>query len=114
MKSYKHRENLGYAHSNRQRAQDFITRVILGTTNKEEPYTLSHTSTSRRQRNTRLKYRRMILNRYSQMPYPTYPPSIRADDNQRTVVAYGDASIRGTYKGNTPIPVKVKMCNVNV
>ncbi|GAA5806079.1 hypothetical protein HPULCUR_011607 [Helicostylum pulchrum] len=29
------------------------------------------------------------------------------NNNQRTVVAYGDASIRSTYKGNTPIPVKV-------
>ncbi|KAG2233420.1 hypothetical protein INT48_007450 [Thamnidium elegans] len=29
------------------------------------------------------------------------------EDVRRAVVAYGDASIRGTYKGNTPIPVKL-------
>lgn len=29
-------------------------------------------------------------------------------DQRRTIVAYGDASIRGTYRGNTSVPVKVK------
>ncbi|KAI9246660.1 hypothetical protein EDC94DRAFT_386974 [Helicostylum pulchrum] len=108
MKSYKHRENKGHNYSNRQRAQDHVARVILGTTNKEEPYKLSHGSSSSHQRNIRKRYRRTIIRHFSQNPRPSYPPSIRTpgNNNQRTVVAYGDASIRSTYKGNTPIPVK--------
>lgn len=117
MKSYKHRENKGHNYSNRQRAQDHVARVILGTTNKEEPYKLSHGSSSSHQRKIRKRYRRTIIRHFSQNPRPSYPPSIRApgNNNRRTVVGYGDASIRSTYKGNTPIPVKVKiMRNVNV
>ncbi|GAA5799662.1 hypothetical protein HPULCUR_005078 [Helicostylum pulchrum] len=108
MKSYKHRENKGHNYSNRQRAQDHVARVILGTTNKEERYKLSHDSSSSHQRKIRKRYRRTTIRRFSQNPRPSYPPSIRTsgNNNQRTVVAYGDASIRSTYKGNTPIPVK--------
>ena len=117
MRSYKHRENKGLNYSNQKRAQDFIARVILGTTNKEEPYKLSHDSSARYQRRIRKRYRRIVFRRYSQRPHPHHPPSIRMPglDNRRTIVAYGDASIRSTYRGNTPVPVKVKiMCNVNI
>ncbi|KAI9260967.1 hypothetical protein EDC94DRAFT_659997 [Helicostylum pulchrum] len=93
---------------NRRIVSDSVARVILGTTNKEEPYKLSHDSSSSHQRKIRKRYRRTIIRRFSQNPRPSYPPSIRTpgNNNQRTVVAYGDASIRSTYKGNTPIPVK--------
>ncbi|GAA5809831.1 hypothetical protein MFLAVUS_003246 [Mucor flavus] len=108
MRTYKHRENKGYNYSNQKRAQDHVARVILGTANKEEPYKLSHTSSSRLQRKIRKRYRRTIIKRYSQNPQPSYPPRIRTltEDPRRTVVAYGDASIRGTYKGHSSIPVK--------
>lgn len=117
MRTYKHRENKGYNYSNQKRAQDHVARVILGTANKEEPYKLSHTSSSRLQRKIRKRYRRTIIKRYSQNPQPSYPPRIRTltEDPRRTVVAYGDASIRGTYKGHSSIPVKVKIiCSINV
>lgn len=109
MRHHRHRENKGYNFSNRQMAQDHAARVVLGTTNKEEPFKLCHTSTSKHRYRKRSSYRKTIKQRYSQLPHPAYPLPIRdlTQDTRRTVVAYGDASIRGTYRGNTPIPVKV-------
>ncbi|GAA5796419.1 hypothetical protein HPULCUR_001791 [Helicostylum pulchrum] len=108
MKSYRHRENKGYAFSNRQASQDHAARVVIGTTHTDEPFKLCHTSTSKRRYRKRRLYRETIKQIYSQRPYPARPLPIRdlVQDSRRTVVAYGDASLKGTYKGNTPVPVK--------
>ncbi|GAA5800839.1 hypothetical protein HPULCUR_006278 [Helicostylum pulchrum] len=108
MKSYRHRENKGYAFSNRQASQDHAARVVIGTTHTDEPFKLCHTSTSKRRYRKRRLYRETIKQIYSQRPYPAHPLPIRdlVQDSRRTVVAYGDASLKGTYKGNTPVPVK--------
>lgn len=95
MKSYCHRENKGYAFSDRKMAQDYVARVVLGRTVVGEDYKLAHNSSSGSRRERRMLFR---LNHLDDIrPY---------DDTRRTVVAYGDASIQGTYRKNTPIPVK--------
>ncbi|GAA5804342.1 hypothetical protein HPULCUR_009830 [Helicostylum pulchrum] len=108
MKPYRHRENKGYAFSNRQASQDHAARVVIGTTHTDEPFKVCHTSTSKRRYRKRRLYRETIKQIYSQRPYPARPLPIRdlVQDSRRTVVAYGDASLKGTYKGNTPVPVK--------
>lgn len=45
-----------------------------------------------------------ILESYDQLGLKPYP--LHSQD-EKTVVAYGDASIMGTMKAHTPIPVKV-------
>lgn len=95
MKRWRHRENKGYAYSNRKMAQDYISRVVLGTTKVGEKFKLAHDSSKAFRRKQRIFFRQQIQQQL-----------IPHNDQRRTVVAYGDASIRGTYKGNTPIPVK--------
>ena len=94
MKGYCHRENKGYAFSNRKMAQDYIARVVLGMTKVGEYFKLVHNTSARYNRKKRREFRQK-----QQGLRPT-------DDTRRTVVAYGDASIRGTYRGTTPVPVK--------
>ncbi|KAI9480854.1 MAG: hypothetical protein EXX96DRAFT_195520 [Benjaminiella poitrasii] len=95
MKSWCHRENKGYSLSNRKMAQDYIARVVLGRTKVGEYFKLAHSSSRRSRRKRRKQFR--------QQHREELRPN---DDMRRTIVAYGDASVRGTYKGNTPIPVK--------
>jgi hypothetical protein len=95
MKSWCHRENKGYAFSNRKMAQDYIARVVTGRTIVGEDFKLAHGSFACSRRKRRKRFR---LQHQDQLR--------PRDDNRRTIVAYGDASIRGTHKGNTPIPIK--------
>ena len=46
MKSWQHRENKGYAYSNRKMAQDYIARVVLGRTKVGEDSKLAHGSSA--------------------------------------------------------------------
>lgn len=95
MKSWRHRENKGYAFSNRKMAQDYIARVVLGRTKVGEDFKLAHNSST----HSRRKKRRRFRQQHQEELRPR-------EDVRRTVVAYGDASIRGTYRKNTPVPVK--------
>ncbi|KAI8375627.1 hypothetical protein EDC96DRAFT_571724 [Choanephora cucurbitarum] len=74
-------------------AQDYVARVVLSRTKVGEDFKLAHSSSksSRRRRRHRAHLQDQLR--------PT-------DDVGRTIAAYGDAGIRGTYRGNTPIPVK--------
>ncbi|KAI9481296.1 MAG: hypothetical protein EXX96DRAFT_538502 [Benjaminiella poitrasii] len=95
MKSCCHRENKGYLFSNRKMAQDYITRVVLGRTKVGEDFKLAHSSSRRSRRKRRKQFRQQ------------YREELHLnDDVRRTIVAYGVASVRDTYKGNTLIPVK--------
>ncbi|GAA5811146.1 hypothetical protein MFLAVUS_004575 [Mucor flavus] len=76
MTGWRHHENKCYAFSNRKMAQNYIARVVLGRTKVGEDFELF-----RQQHQAELR------------------PN---NDVRRTIVAYGDANIRG----NTPIPVK--------
>ncbi|KAI7895352.1 uncharacterized protein EV154DRAFT_495698, partial [Mucor mucedo] len=98
MKSYRHREIKGYMFSNRQMANDHAASVVLGYTNVNEPYKLSMDSSSR----SRKKKRRIFKGTNEQHLRDRNNPY----DQHRTVVAYGDASLSGTFKNHTPIPVK--------
>ncbi|KAI9483493.1 MAG: hypothetical protein EXX96DRAFT_606491 [Benjaminiella poitrasii] len=77
VKSWCHRENKGYPFSNREMTQDYIARVVLGRTKVGEDFKQQHRE-------------ELCLN----------------DDMRQTIVAYSYASVRDTYKENTPIPVK--------
>ncbi|KAI8374079.1 hypothetical protein EDC96DRAFT_562794 [Choanephora cucurbitarum] len=94
MRTYCHRENKGYTYSGRKMAQDYVARVILGRTKVSNDFKLAHSS-SKSSRKRRRRYRVHLQDQLRP-----------ADDVRRTIVAYGDASICGTYRGNTPIPVK--------
>jgi hypothetical protein len=95
MKNWRHRENKGYAFSNRKMAQDYIARAVLGRTKVGEDFKLAHNSS----KSSRRKKRKLFREQHQEELRPN-------EDARRTVVAYGDASIRGTYKGNSSIPVK--------
>ena len=110
MQAYKHRENKGHTYSNRQSATDHIARVLLGYANSSEPFKLSHTSTPSSRKRRRKRYRVNIQQLFAQQTHPphSYRPIWDPQDERRTVVAYGDASIGVTRRGHTPVPVKVK------
>ena len=95
MRTYCHRENKGYTYSDRKMAQDYVARVVLGRTKVGEDFKLAHSSSKSSRRRRRRRYRVRLRDQLRP-----------ADDVRRTIVAYGDASIRSTYRGNTPIPVK--------
>ncbi|CAO3647323.1 unnamed protein product [Mucor fragilis] len=96
MSSYKHRENKGSNYSNRNQANDFIARAVIGRTNTDEPYKLANTSTKKQRKKARKRFLREPQKRQLRVQ----------DDQRRTVVAYGDASIQATMKKHTPIPAK--------
>ena len=94
MKGYRHRETKGYLYSNRQITDDYMCQLVLAKTSPGALCTLAHkTSTQRRQK------ARGSFNKSNQVN--------QADDGRRTVIVYGDASLVGTKKECTPIPVKV-------
>ncbi|CAO3623759.1 unnamed protein product [Mucor fragilis] len=97
MCSYKHRENKACNYSNRNLANDFIARAVIGRTNTDEPYKLAHTSTKRKRKKARKRFLRGPQRRQLR----------DQDDQRRTVFAYGNASIQATRKKHTPVPVKV-------
>ncbi|KAI8389364.1 hypothetical protein BD560DRAFT_381409 [Blakeslea trispora] len=70
-------------------AQDCVARIVLGRTKVGKELKLTHSSSKSSRRRKNRAYSR-------DQPRPV-------DDTRRTVVVYGDASIRGTYLGNTPI-----------
>ncbi|GAA5814626.1 hypothetical protein MFLAVUS_008125 [Mucor flavus] len=76
-------------------AQDYIARVVLGRTKVGEDFMLTHRSSFYSRRNKRKQFRQ----RHQAELRPN-------NDVRRAVVAYSDASIRGAYKGNTPVLVK--------
>ena len=76
-------------------AQDYIARVVLGRTKMDEDFKLVHSSSASSRRKKRKRFRQHHQRELRPI-----------NDRRRTVIAYGDASIQGTYKGNTPIPVK--------
>ncbi|KAI9247909.1 hypothetical protein EDC94DRAFT_625429 [Helicostylum pulchrum] len=95
MRSWRHRENKGYAYSDRKSAQDHVASVVLGRTKTDGTFKLVHCSSRSTRRKKRKKSQRQNQG------------ELRGNENtRRTIVAYGDASIRGTYRGNTPVPVK--------
>lgn len=101
MKAFRHREIKGYMFSNRQMANAYMANVVLGRTTVNEPYKLAFDSSSTsRKKGIRRRYRNRS---------PVRQQLRRQDDNRRTVVAYGDGSLQGTYKGHSPVPVKVSL-----
>ncbi|CAO3647201.1 unnamed protein product [Mucor hiemalis] len=89
MKGWFHREHKGYAYSNRRNAQDYLARVVIGKNKVGENFKLAHKSSRCSRR--RIQHQAELIAR---------------EDVRRTVVAYGDSSIRSTYKKNTPMLVK--------
>ncbi|KAI8077115.1 hypothetical protein BDF21DRAFT_473856 [Thamnidium elegans] len=73
-----------------------ITYRYLGKNKVGEDFKLANRSS----KCSRRKKRRLFRQQHQEELRPN-------EDVRRAVVAYGDASIRGTYKGNTPIPVKL-------
>ncbi|CAO3699140.1 unnamed protein product [Rhizopus microsporus] len=53
-----------------------------------------------------MKYSSLHIVRQSQKDARKGKDSNVNEDTRRAIVAYGDASIRGTYRGNTLVPVK--------
>ncbi|KAL4208072.1 hypothetical protein AB4K20DRAFT_1970666 [Rhizopus microsporus] len=93
--TYTNQEHKGYAYSNRSMAEDHVARVVLGQTKVDEAFKLAHCSSKSTRRKKRKRFRRQ------------HQDELRGnEDTRRAIVAYGDASIRGTYRGNTPVPVK--------
>jgi uncharacterized protein with ATP-grasp and redox domains len=97
MSGYYHRETKGYLYSDRNIAADYISSAVAGITGVEEPYKLAHKSSRKERQKMRNKFRK--------------ERNCTVDSNQsvkkRTVVAFGDASIMGSMKGHSPVPVKV-------
>ena len=76
-------------------AQTHVSQVVLGRIRTNEDFELAHSPSSTSKRKKRRRFKRK------------YQQELRlSNDTQRPVVAYGDSSIRGTYRGNTPVPVK--------
>ncbi|CEG69957.1 hypothetical protein RMATCC62417_05941 [Rhizopus microsporus] len=76
-------------------AKDHVARVVLGQTKVDEALKLAHCSSKSTRRKKRKRLRRQ------------HQDELRGnEDTRRTIVAYGDASIHGTYRGNTSVPVK--------
>ncbi|KAI8356100.1 hypothetical protein EDC96DRAFT_597502 [Choanephora cucurbitarum] len=90
MRTYCHRENKGYTYSDSKMAQDYVVRVVLGRTKVGEDFKLPHSSSksSRRRRRYRVHLQDQLR---------------PADDVRRTIVAYGDAGIRGPYPIVIPV-----------
>ncbi|KAI8882930.1 hypothetical protein K501DRAFT_273169 [Backusella circina FSU 941] len=81
---YRHRERQGYMYSNRKVALDFISNVVINKTTTEEPIMLTHTSWRKKHKEKK---------------------QLHQLENQRTVVAYGDANFL-SIKGHSPASVK--------
>jgi hypothetical protein len=94
MKGYRHRETKGYLYSNRQITDDYMCQLVLAKTSPGAPCALAHRTSTKARQKARRSFKKS--NQANQ-----------ADDGRRTVIAYGDASLSGTKKGYTPIPVKV-------
>lgn len=92
MRGFKHREAKGYNYSNKQMAADFGARLTIGNTTNGEPHKLAHTSAATARRRQRRQFRR---------------EASCGTHHGRTIVSYGDASLKSSYKGHTPVPVKV-------
>ncbi|CEG80632.1 hypothetical protein RMATCC62417_14935 [Rhizopus microsporus] len=83
-----------YRKNNRQVTDDYMCQLVPAKTSPGAPCALAHkTSTKIRQKARR--------------PFKKSNQANQADDGRRTAIAYGDASLSGTKKGYTPIPVKV-------
>ncbi|KAI8878103.1 hypothetical protein K501DRAFT_277855 [Backusella circina FSU 941] len=91
MKGYQHRERQRYMYSDRKVALDFISNVVISKTTTEEPIMLVHTSYKSRRKKVRKKHRKK--------------KQLHQLQNQKTVVAYGDANFL-SIKGHSPAPVK--------
>lgn len=76
-------------------AQAHVSQVVLGRTRISKDFKLIHGSSSTLRRKKRRRFKR------------EYQQKLRLDDDTRTNVAYGDSRICDTYRGNTPVPVKV-------
>ncbi|CEG70826.1 hypothetical protein RMATCC62417_06651 [Rhizopus microsporus] len=85
MKSYRHRETKAYLSQNRQIMDSYMCDLVLGQTAAGTPYALAHKTNSNRRKKA---------------------SGIVTKEAERTVIAYGDASLTGTRAGYTPIPVK--------
>ncbi|CEI90553.1 hypothetical protein RMCBS344292_04875 [Rhizopus microsporus] len=96
MRNWQYREHKRYAYSNRKMAEDHVARVVLGQAKVDEVFKLANCSSKSTRRKKRKRFRRQRQN------------ELRGnEDTRRTIVAYGDASIRGTYRGNTPVPHRI-------
>ncbi|KAI8878408.1 hypothetical protein K501DRAFT_277564 [Backusella circina FSU 941] len=99
MKGYQHRERQGYMYSNMKVVLDFISNILINKTTTEELIMLVHTSCkSRRKKKVRKKHRGK--------------KQLHQIENQRTVVAYGDANSL-SVKEHSPAPVKFWNRDVN-
>ncbi|KAG1260817.1 hypothetical protein G6F68_007145 [Rhizopus microsporus] len=87
MRSWRHREHKGYAYSNRNMAQDHVARGVLGQTKVDEVLKLAHCSSKSKRRKKRKGFKRQHQDELQVN-----------EDTRRAIVAYGDASIRGTYR----------------
>ncbi|KAG1138134.1 hypothetical protein G6F37_004836 [Rhizopus arrhizus] len=72
---------------------DFVTRTILGTTNSDEPFNFTYDSTKKQRKKTEKISRQELIQ--------------DGQYQQKANVTYGDVSVCGTYRGHTPIPVKI-------
>ncbi|KAI7878538.1 uncharacterized protein EV154DRAFT_524993 [Mucor mucedo] len=90
--------NKRYMFSNRRMANNYADSVVLGHANVNKSYKLSMDSSS----DSRRKKRR-IFNKTNEQHLRD--PNNRYDQHQ-TVVAYGYASLSGTFEKQNPIPVK--------
>jgi hypothetical protein len=71
-----------------------MCQLVLEKTSPGAPCALAHTTSTRNRQKARSTFRKSHGKN-------------EADDGRRTLIAYGDASLPGTKKGYTPIPVKV-------
>lgn len=94
MRSYRHRETKGHNYSNRQAALSYVSNMVSGVAAQNEPFSLCHKSSAAQRKQDRRTFRQDN----------DFTPR-----RTRTVVAYGNASIMGTMKAHTPIPIKVTL-----
>ncbi|KAI8082041.1 hypothetical protein BDF21DRAFT_416996, partial [Thamnidium elegans] len=91
MSHFRHRETKGYLYSNRQMVLDYISNVVENQTCSNEPFSLTHRSTKVKRRKVRKRFRAK----------QSFVPS-----EKRSIISYGNASLQGTIKTYTPVPVK--------
>ncbi|KAI8075762.1 hypothetical protein BDF21DRAFT_423619 [Thamnidium elegans] len=91
MSHFRHRETKGYLYSNRKMALDYISNVVANQTCSNEPFSLTRRSTKVKRRKRRKRFR-------AKQPF--------IPSEKRSIISYGNASLQGTTKTYTPVPVK--------
>ncbi|KAI8090798.1 hypothetical protein BDF21DRAFT_412190 [Thamnidium elegans] len=91
MSHFRHRETKGYLYSNRQMNLDYVSNFVTNQTCSDEPFSLTHRSTKVKRRKRRKRFRAK----------QSFVPS-----EKRSIISYGNASLQGTMKTYTLVPVK--------